>query len=217
MPMSSPEQTAALTSTSLAASYALATQTLRTTVRWLLTSAAGVGGVLVAGMQLTSIGALGLAEWPRLLAALLGLAVTLWAIGNLINRASHVLSDDWLTLAQISGAEFRAILNGSDRAGLFASLKLHQDELYTHVAKDLPALYKRLRELNELDCREPGTNLDLTHDAATVRDAVIAVVQFANYYSTRIKFDALRATLLRAGFIATVGVVVFAYAANPPA
>jgi hypothetical protein len=37
---------------STAASYAAATENLRTATRWLLTAAAGTGAVLVAGVQL---------------------------------------------------------------------------------------------------------------------------------------------------------------------
>ena len=41
---------------SSAASYATATDNLRTATRWLLTAAAAAGAVFVAGLQLTSIG-----------------------------------------------------------------------------------------------------------------------------------------------------------------
>ena len=54
---------------SSAASYATATDNLRTAARWLLTAAAAAGAVMVAGVQLTSIGSLGLGDWPRLIAA----------------------------------------------------------------------------------------------------------------------------------------------------
>src|SRR5690242_3919507 len=84
---------------SSAASYATATDNLRTAARWLLTAAAAAGAVLVAGVQLTSIGSLGPSDWPRLIAAAVGLAAGLGAVGYMIFQASLLLTDEWITLA----------------------------------------------------------------------------------------------------------------------
>ena len=78
--------------TSSGAGYAAATDNLRTATRWLLTAAAAAGAVMVAGLQLTSIGSLGLSDWPRLIAAGIGLAAGLGAVGYMVfrtSRASH--------------------------------------------------------------------------------------------------------------------------------
>ena len=50
--------------TSSAASYATAADNLRTATRWLLAAAAAAAAVMVAGLQLTSIGSLGPSDCP---------------------------------------------------------------------------------------------------------------------------------------------------------
>ena len=96
--------------TSSAASYATATDNLRTSARWLLTAAAGAGAVLVAGVQLTSIGSLGLGEWPRLVAAVAGLAAGLGAVGYMIWQASLLLTDKWITLTALEEQDVQRLL-----------------------------------------------------------------------------------------------------------
>ena len=172
---------------------------------------------MLAGLQLTSLGALRLAQWPRLLVAVVGLGAALTGVGYVVHRASRILTDDWITLAQLSLAEFRGKLEQSDRLeGLFDDVETYREELYGQVATDLPGLYMKLKEVNDQDRAEPGVTPILEYDAMAVRDAARAVVQFANYYSTRAKFDVFIRQLARASVVVTIGVVVFAYAANPP-
>src|SRR6478735_3650820 len=90
-----------------AGSYAAATQTLRTTVRWLITAAAGVGGALVAGLGLKGLGSLSFDDWPRLIAATVSMVAALASVGYMITRASRVLTDEWITLAQLNLEEFQ--------------------------------------------------------------------------------------------------------------
>ena len=100
---------------SSAASYAAATDNLRTSTRWLLTAAAAAGAALVAGLQLTSIGSLGLSDWPRLIAAAVGLAAGLGAVGYMIFQASLLLTDRWITLAALELEQVRQRLWNSSR------------------------------------------------------------------------------------------------------
>src|SRR5258708_6333677 len=95
---------------SSAASYATATDNLRTSTRWLLTAAAAAGAALIAGLQLTSIGSLGPSDWPRLTAAAVGLAAGLGAVGYMIFQASLLLTDEWITLAALELEEVRQLL-----------------------------------------------------------------------------------------------------------
>lgn len=204
--------------TSLAESYALATQNLRSTVRWILAAAAAVGGALVAGLQLTNLGALPLEQWPRLLTAVVGAAIALAAIGSMVYQASRILTDDWITLAQLSLHEFQSKLSRSAHLeGLFEELEVYKAELYGQVADSLPGLYDALRKVNVEERHQTSRSQALNQDAATVRGAVAAVVQFANYFSTRRKFAALSRGLGVSTAVAFIGVLLFAYAANPPA
>ena len=85
---------------------------------------------MLAGLQLTSLGALGLAQWPRLLVAVVGLGAALTGVGYVVHRASRILTDDWITLAQLSLAEFRGKLEQSDRLeGLFDDVETYREEV----------------------------------------------------------------------------------------
>ena len=88
------------------AGYAAATDNLRTATRWLLTAAAAAGAVMLAGLQLTSIGLLGLIEWPRLIAAGIGLASWAGRMGYMVFRTSGLPTDEWITLFQLELGQF---------------------------------------------------------------------------------------------------------------
>ena len=209
---------------STAASYAAATENLRTATRWLLTAAAGAGAVLVAGVQLTSIGSLGPGDWPRLAAAGGGLAAGLGAAGYMIFQASLLLTDKWITLAALELEEVKQLLWNSGRRRdrrrleelkrIKDELRNYQDEFYGSVADSIPDLYSRLIEANKKARESPSA--DHAQAAADLRKAVDTLVQAANYSYTRSGFAALRRRLALAGAVFIVGIVVFTYAANPP-
>lgn len=209
---------------SAAGSYAAAAENLRTATRWLLTAAAGAGTVLVAGVQLTSIGSLGPGDWPRLIAAASGLAAGLGAIGYMIFQASLLLTDKWITLAALEMEEVRQLLwnpvRRRDRRRLDElerikeELENYQDEFYGSVADSIPDLYRQLIDANKKARESPSTEHAQT--AADLRRTVDTLVQAANYSYIRSGFAALRRRLALAGAVFTAGIVVFTYAANPP-
>ena len=213
-------------------SYSAAAQTIRATVRWLLTTAAGVAGVLVAGLQLTSLGSLKLDD-PRLWVAIGGLIAAMAGIGCIILVTSKNLTDDWITLAQLSLDEFQAQLEQTtSTAGLMEDIEVYKHELYAHVADSIPDLYKRLIDTNEA-ARQPKPSqaepkkkrwgkesseaqTPSGPTAAQLREAAVAVVQYANYYSARNRLRNLPRQLLPAAIAVIAGVLIFAYTANPP-
>ena len=209
---------------SSATSYATATDNLRTATRWLLTAAAAAGAVLVAGLQLTSIGSLGSSDWPRLIAAAVGLAAGLGAVGYMIFQASLLLTDEWITLAELELEPFKQQLrDSSDRRDkrrleqigrIYNKLRSYQDEFYGSVADSISDLYRRLIEANKKARESPSPEHAQT--AADLRKAVDTLVQAANYSYTRSGFAALRRRLAWAGAVFVAGIVIFAYAANPP-
>jgi len=208
-----------------AASYATATNNLRAAARWLLTAAAASGGVLVAGLQLTGLGSLGAGDWPRLLFACLGLAAGLGAVGYQVYQASLMLTDEWITLAQLDLEVINRQLAGSSRRRdrrrleqikkIRAELENYQDEFYAAVADSISDLYRRLIVANR-NARESPSPAH-AREAARLKDVVDAVVQAANYAYARAAFTALRRHLIGAGAVFVAGIVIFAYAANPPA
>jgi hypothetical protein len=209
---------------SAAGSYAAAAENLRTATRWLLTAAAGAATVLVAGLQLTSIGSLGPGNWPRLIAAAGGLAAGLGAAGYMIFQASLLLTDKWITLAALEMEEVQQLLWNSGRrrdrrrleelGHIKEELQNYQDEFYGSVADSIPDLYRRLIEANKKARESPSA--EHAQAAADLRRAVDTLTQAANYSYTRSGFAALRRRLAVAGAVFTAGIVVFTYAANPP-
>jgi hypothetical protein len=207
-----------------AASFARATDNLRAAARWLLTAAAAAGGVLVAGLQLTRLGSLGVSDWPRLLAACLGLAAGLGAVGYLIFQASLMLTDEWITLAQLDLEMINQQLAGSRRRRdrrrlerikiIRGELENYQDEFYGSVASSISDLYRQLIDANRQARESPGP--EHAKAAADLREVVDTVAQAANYSYARSAFAALRQHLMWAGTVFVTGIVVFAYAANPP-
>lgn len=208
-----------------AASYATATNNLRAAARWLLTAAAASGGVLVAGLQLTRLGSLGAGDLPRLLFACLGLAAGLGAVGYQVYQASLMLTDEWITLAQLDLEMINRQLAGPGGRGgrlraerirkIRAELESYQDEFYGAVADSISDLYRRLIEANK-NARESPSPAH-AREAARLKDVVDTVVQAANYAYARLAFAALRQRLIGAGAVFVAGIVIFAYAANPPA
>jgi hypothetical protein len=207
-----------------AAGYAAATDQLRTATRWLLTAAAAAGAAMVAGVQLTSIGSLSLSDWPRMTVAAAGLAAGLGAVGYMIFRTSRLLTDEWITLAQLELDGFKRQLRESTRHRdkrralaidrIYEELLSYQDELFGSVAESISDLYSRLIKANEAARVSPGPEHAKT--AADLRSAVDTLVQAANYSYTRADFAVLRKRLAQAGTVFAVGVVIFVYAANPP-
>lgn len=207
-----------------AGGYATATDNLRTATRWLLTAAAAAGAAMVAGVQLTSIGSLSLSDWPRITAAAVGLAAGLGAVGYMIFRTSRLLTDEWITLAQLELDGFKRQLRDPSRRRdkrrglaidrIYEELESYRDELYGSVAESISDLYSRLIKAND----EARTSPDPEHmkTAADLRNAVDTLVQAANYSYTRADFAVLRKRLTQAGAVFAAGVVIFVYAANPP-
>ena len=210
---------------SQAASYATATGNLRAAARWLLTAAAAAGGVLVAGLQLTGLGSLGVGDWPRLLIACLGLAAGLGAVGYMIFQASLMLTDEWISLAQLDLEMINRQLAGQGRRRdrrrlerikiIRCELENSQDEFYGSAASSISDLYRRLIDANRQARQSPGPEQAKT--AAELKEVVDTIVQAANYAYARSAFAALRQHLIWAGMVFVAGIVVFAYAANPPA
>jgi hypothetical protein len=207
-----------------AAGYARATDNLRTAARWLLTAAAASGAVMVAGLQLTSIGSLGPGDWPRLLAAAGGLTAGLGAVGYMIYHASLLLTDAWITLAQLVLEPFSQQLRDSSsrrdrrRAGeivrIRTEIESYQDEFYGSVADSISDLYRRLIEANKKARESPSPEHSQT--AANLKRTVDTLVEAANYSYARAEFAVLRRRLTEAGAVFVAGIVIFAYAANPP-
>ena len=208
-------------------SFAGSTASLREAAKWLLAAAAGVGGVLVAGLQLSKLGALGADQWLRMVIALSGLALALVGVGWVIARAAALLTEDWITLSQLTLEDFRRRLNRrakplkGDVDSIYDDIGRYGEELYGHVAVSPEELYQKLKDANRrARARQaPGAAADAGDGSdadAEIRAAVVAVVEFANFRRTRADFEDLQRVLVKAAIVIVTGVVVFAIAAHSP-
>jgi len=211
--------------------YARATESLRAAAKWLLAALAAIGGILLASLQLTKLGSLGGAEWPRLATAVTAAVLALAAVGYMIAATSRIFTDEWVTLADLDDEAFDRLLQDPSSSRKAARrVKLLKDararidndrqELYAHIAVSVHDLYRELREANEA-AREAGRAATseaelaraLAH-ASLVRAVVNEVTDCANYHRTRLILRNLRPRLAAATAITVAAVLVFAYAAN---
>ncbi|MEV6524476.1 hypothetical protein AB0M43_21190 [Longispora sp. NPDC051575] len=199
-------------------------QSLRSAVKWLITASAGVGAVMVAGLGLTDLGQLPPSSW-RLYVALGAAVVTLATIAHLITSASAVLTHEWLTLASFTERTFGLPdprqREPRDQLGVIEEkLAFSRHELYGHVARSVPDLHARLADAHR-ELARPDLTAEARSAAADLsvelRRTARAVVQCANYHYTLYLFQGLRARLAWAGVVVIAGIIVFAYAASPPA
>ncbi|MDX3205145.1 AAA family ATPase [Streptomyces scabiei] len=207
-----------------AGGYAAALEGLRTSAKWLLAAFSGIAVVLAAGLQLTGIGELRPADW-RLWVALVGALSALTSVAYMATKASAVLTREWVTLGSYSDEQIRNLLSSGQgdeetkrSKRVLQQIEANSHELYGHVAKDLPTLRRRLREVDE---RLQGdltreARQELLEDASVIRSAAKDVAQCASYYATLYLFDDMRRRLVRGSVVAVAGLTLFAYAVNPP-
>jgi hypothetical protein len=209
----------------VSAGYAAQLSDLRSVTKWLLTAAAGVGILLMAGVSISGIGRLPLWSWRLFVAA--GAAVlALGAVGYILREVSVVLTHEWLTLASFGDESTREAFRG--KYSSWRSVQLRQideklavsrHELFGYAAQSRAQLHARLREADERlwQC-EPGSNaaVKCQREAAVLRKAARDTVQYANYYYTLRLFQRMRVRVAWAALPIAVGIAAYAYAVSAP-
>jgi hypothetical protein len=203
--------------------YAAQLDVLRSTAKWLTAAFAGVGGTLVAGLQLTGMGELPVSSW-RFPVALVAVAVALASVGFMIRTASTVLTHEWLTLASFSDESVIRPPGRDDRRSRFIArardeLTYSRHELYGYAAPDIERLHGLLRRADEAIWRSrPKSKAHATavEQAAMLRRAARDAVQYANYHYTLDLFRAMRTRIGIAAVAVAISATVFAYTTNPP-
>lgn len=174
----------------------------------------------MAGLQLSGLGSLTLDQWPRLALAVGSLLVALAGVGYMIWRTAALLTDEWITLAQLNVAEFENRINiGNGRAQerrkiistVYSELTDYRDELYGDLAESPEELYGKLKQANAAARTMPNSG----PAAQTLRNAAYNVIQYANYRRTRMEFDRLRRSLAYASVAVVIGTVLFALSLPP--
>lgn len=161
--------------------------------KYLLTIFAGIGAVFVAGTPLSAIGEL---SWPndglRIAIAALGFSVALGAVLWVVQSAFTVLKPIELTLDAVVEDEEMSTEANSRAGGLggLDSVKELRDVLRGSL---LPA--DRVDEW---------------------RDVAARVVDEAGFSCVRKRFESAWTNMLIGALLATLGIITFVWAANPP-
>jgi hypothetical protein len=89
--------------------YGAATEAIESTAKWLVTAFAAVGALMIGGVQLTGLGALGRSELPRLSIAVVCLIVAIVTVGYMIQQTSGIFMTEWVTLAELSDQAYEEL------------------------------------------------------------------------------------------------------------
>jgi len=209
--------------------YAAQLENLRSAAKWLVTAFAGVGGILVVGLQLANIGRLS-ASSGRLYVALAAAAIGLAAVAFMIKEASAVLTYESLTLADLSDKiidqsrrrpgrnrfwHWRNRSRSEEISRIQDKIARSRHELYGYAGENVGDLHRLLREADERGwrTRRPGPAVDRS---SLARQAARDVVQYANYHATLDLFRKMRGRLAWCAAVVALSSGVFAYASNPP-
>lgn len=165
----------------------------RELAKYLITIFAGVGALLVAGSQLTSLGALSWDDSPkRVLAAVLGLVVAVLAVLWIIWAALKILRPIEMSLDELTG-----------------------DEKLREAVEARPSLLHGAGSLAGLSRITASPALD---DKQRERWKVVAdeVVDFAVFLRANQHFRSALTHMLVAALLGTAAIAAFAWGANPP-
>jgi hypothetical protein len=201
--------------------YRQAVALMRSTTKWLLTSAAALGAVLVAGVQFSDLGRLELwTPWFNL--ACLGMVLALTGVAIALWRASRQLVtyiDSYRDiLLQGDEAARRAGLRVEMASGLVKAIEGEADFLYRGEAENLRELFGSLRAAtgNLRQARSSHQGARAEQQARAVLEELGAaanrVVDYADYWLTRAGFHELLWWLLAAGITIVAGTLLFTIA-----
>jgi hypothetical protein len=180
-------------------------ESLRTTAKWLLTSFAAIGALLVAGIQLSSVGSL-TGETPdsRIVAVIAGITIAVVGIAAAMWWTSKVL----VTFLN-SFRSARARPDITNRVlGDREVIGLSYDELNTRIRRVSA-------ELSEADTPDERTALLVEwQDLAERRRMALALI---GSEILKERFEAARSAIIVGSIFAATGLAMFAWGANPPA
>lgn len=185
---------------------------LRETAKWLVAVFAAIGGTMLAGTQLSSIGQF---EWgdPRLNTALLAGTVALVAVGTVIWFAVRVLTGGPVSI--------RGLVKDEAKSRKTSDIKFIQDNpqlLVTYgTVKDLHDAYYRLvgeRDQAVQDKRwdEAREKEDRVKYLGGIMSQLLYAVRYDRVYR---RFQWAVRVMFICGFLAAAGIVIFVWAANP--
>ncbi len=188
-------------------------QRIRDAAKWLVAGAAAVGAALIAGSQLSSIGRLE-AGWPttvataRLWVAAAGVLIGLAGVAYVFRLAVGVLLPVLVLISDLAdnwdrpAPALRPVVQFFHRHPKFLQGAATPAELIGYRAE----LIERLAKQEDVSARIAG-----------IDQRIQAVEDMANHQALKARFERALRRLLAAAALIAIGIVGFAWAANPPA
>ena len=202
---------------------ATASNTIRETAKWLIAAFAAIGVVLVAGSQLSSLGSIKSLS-PLLAIAISGVLLGLIGVGLAIWSAVGIMTPEHITLSHL--------IIDKNLENIRTFIEKDEDFLKKRVTKiaDLKTQYLQALEDYHRKWDEHIGDLNDTPEGRAKRqsyilakeklfyisDIVQQVLAVAAYEYLRRNFRRARKFIFTGGVIATVGIGLFAWAANSP-
>lgn len=219
------------------------TAAIQTTAKWLVGAFAAIGGVIVTGLQLSSVATTKDLPASRIVLALAAYGVSITATGAIVLLAARVLQPRFDSIDPIRERETAAdILAAKDAAGSTPRLAAELDPLlgYLHRFRNVTSrsgwgdtpgeLAVNLDKLNAALARVRAGHsatidgrawaeeqrADLEAEARLAEEDAAAIVALANRYEIERRYTQLRRALAFCGALVAAAIPVFAVAVRPP-
>lgn len=183
-----------------------AVEYLRGNVKWSLLAFGAIGTTLLAGSQLSSLGKFDVHE-PRLWAAVMFAILALGAASYAVRSAQAVAYTGHVEYSQLTDADFSYVANNKPILEGFDSVAALRQIYEACIAKRYHDLLTPGTDAAVLESNEKWyAYLDSMHDK---------VLAYIRYNRIRLQVDRSRAQLTGASLVAAIGLLGFAWAANP--
>lgn len=188
---------------------------IRETAKWLTLGLAAIGGVLVAGTQLSDIGQLEQFS-PRFWVAAVGGALAIAGCATVLWQTVSIATSQVVTLHSLTGSvtgDVSSVTADPLLLGGYQDPKSIEDA-YEKALADRRALYAAYTDNPTSESRERAAVADAA--AVSVSGIAKVLVQVASYTALAERWREARTLVVVGGVAAACGISIFAWAANPP-
>lgn len=207
---------------------------VQNTAKWLISAFAAIGGLIIAGLQVSALASTEHLTAAGLVVALICYAVALLGVGTIILTAAGVLLPAFDSLGEVAARQARSMTRAAQRRkapesvdALQRALRLRRFSLFrSGVADNAKDLDLKRQELEHAVSASTKGQASLGERGSTEeRSKAIArsverdarrVVEFANSWEAMRRFRRLRVVLVIGGVATAAAVAGFSVALRPP-
>ena len=197
-----------------AVDFVQSTDAMRQSTRWIAGAFAGIGLVLVAGLQLGKLGELSLTDW-RLQLAMVAMAAALVLVGVVIWLGSRVLASRYSNIEEMPAKQpwdhWLKDLPAADLATRFELENLGQFVAHRH---ELLQELQNLRAGPEQGEQLLNRRLAIAQELDELNQLADNALAIGNHRATRASYDRFRRGSFWASLIIVLAVAVFAWASS---